>query len=211
VNERPWVLATRNAGKLRELRPLFSNAGIAVIDLREAGLEESPEEDALECFETFEENALAKARWFVTRTGGLPVVADDSGLEVIALRGAPGVHSKRWSGRADLAGAALDAANNALLLERLRGVRDRRARFVCAAAWCDASRELVVRGEVPGTIVEPDDARGGQGFGYDPIFRSDELAMTLAEATVAAKQSVSHRGRAFRELLARLGQLTDRH
>lgn len=200
----PWVLATRNIGKLRELRPLFTDAGIAVLDLREAGVPESPEEEALECFDTFEENALAKARWFAGRVHGMPVVADDSGLVVAALGGAPGVRSKRWSGQADLAGAALDAANNALLVERLRGARDRRARFVCAAAWCDGRRELVVRGEVPGTIVEPEDARGVHGFGYDPLFHSDELGMTLGEATVAQKQSVSHRGRAFAELLARL-------
>jgi XTP/dITP diphosphohydrolase len=211
VSERPWVLATRNAGKLRELRPLFADAGIAVIDLHEAGVPESSHEDALERFDTFEANALAKARWFAERVSGLPVVADDSGLEVAALGAAPGVRSKRWSGRTDLSGAALDAANNALLVERLRGVRDRRARFVCAAAWCDGTRELVVRGEVPGAIVEPAEARGTHGFGYDPLFRSDELGMTLAEATVTQKQAVSHRGRAFTELLVRLGQLTDRH
>jgi XTP/dITP diphosphohydrolase len=208
MTARPWVLATRNAGKLRELRPLFVDAGIAVIDLDEAGVEESPDEEALECHATFEENALSKARWFATRSGGLPVVADDSGLEVVALDGAPGVRSKRWSGRADVCGAALDAANNALLLERLHGVRDRRARFVCAAAWCDAGRELVVRGETPGVIVQAGEASGEHGFGYDPLFRSDELGMTLAEATVAEKQAVSHRGRAFAELLLRLRQLT---
>jgi XTP/dITP diphosphohydrolase len=206
----PWVLATRNQGKLRELRPLFAEAGIAVIDLREAGVAASPDEDALESFTTFEENALAKARWFAERLGGLPVVADDSGLEVAALADAPGVRSKRWSGRADLSGAALDAANNALLVERLRGARDRSARFVCAAAWCGDARELVVRGEVRGTIVERDDARGVHGFGYDPLFLSDELGMTLGEATVAQKQAISHRGRAFTELLVRLGQLTGR-
>jgi XTP/dITP diphosphohydrolase len=202
------VLATRNAGKLRELRPLFADTGIAVIDLVEAGIEESPEEEALECHSTFEENALAKARWFAARSGGLSVVADDSGLEVTALDGAPGVRSKRWSGRVDVSGAALDAANNALLLERLRGEADRRARFVCAAAWCAGDRELVVRGETPGMIVQEGEARGEHGFGYDPLFRSDELGVTLAEATVAEKQTVSHRGRAFTELLLRLRQLT---
>lgn len=210
MSDRPWVIATRNAGKLRELRPLFAGAGIAVIDLRDAGVPESADEDALECFDTFEENALAKARWFAARVNGLPVVADDSGLEVDALGGEPGVRSKRWSGRSDLSGAALDAANNALLVERLRGVRDRRARFVCAAAWRDGSRELVARGEVPGRIVEAGEARGAHGFGYDAYFHADELGMTLAEATVAEKQSVSHRGRAFAELLVRIGQLTDR-
>lgn len=208
MSDRPWVIATRNAGKLRELRPFFAHAGIAVMDLREAGVSESPEEDALECFETFEENALAKARWFAERVRGLPVVADDSGLDVKALNGAPGVRSKRWSGRVELSGAALDAANNALLVERLRGVTDRRAKFVCAAAWRDGTRELVVRGEVPGTIVPEGEARGAHGFGYDPLFRADELGMTLAEATVAQKQTVSHRGRAFAALLAQLSQLT---
>jgi XTP/dITP diphosphohydrolase len=204
VTDRPWVLATRNAGKLRELRPLFADAGITVIDLGEAGVPESAAEDALECFDTFEENALAKARWFAARVNGLPVVADDSGLEVAALGGEPGVRSKRWSGRSDLSGAALDAANNALLVERLRGAVDRRAKFVCAAAWRDGARELVVRGEVPGRIVEEHDAQGAHGFGYDPFFYADALGMTLAEATTAEKQSVSHRGRAFAELLDRL-------
>jgi XTP/dITP diphosphohydrolase len=208
VTARPWVLATRNAGKLRELRPLFAEAGIAVIDLVEAGVEESPEEDTLECHTTFEENALAKARWFAARSHGLPVVADDSGLEVIALDGAPGVRSKRWSGRTELSGGALDAANNALLLERLHGVVDRRAKFVCAAAWCDGHRELVVRGETPGTIVGEGEGRGEHGFGYDPLFRSDEMGRTLAEATVLEKQAISHRGRAFAGLLLRLRQLT---
>ena len=205
MTARPWVLATRNAGKLRELRPLFADAGIAVIDLSEAGVPESSEEEDLERYDTFEENALAKARWFAGRVGGLPVVADDSGLEVHALDGAPGVRSKRWSGRSDLHGAALDAANNALLLDRLRGVRDRRAQFVCAAAWCDGEQEFVVRGEVRGRIVEEHEAAGAHGFGYDPLFRADELGMTLAEATVAEKQSVSHRGRAFAMLLSNRG------
>jgi XTP/dITP diphosphohydrolase len=208
VTARPWVLATRNAGKLRELRPLFADAGIAVIDLAEAGVPESPEEESLEHFDTFEENALAKARWFAERVEGLPVIADDSGLEVHALGGAPGVRSKRWSGRADLSGAALDAANNALLIERLRGVHDRRARFVCVAAWRAGEREIAARGEVMGSIVDAHEARGAHGFGYDPLFRADELAMTLAEATVAQKQLVSHRGRAFASLLTTVRQLT---
>ena len=208
MTARPWVLATRNAGKLRELRPLFAEAGITVIDLAEAGVPESPEEESLEHFDTFEENALAKARWFAERVGGLPVIADDSGLEVDALGGAPGVRSKRWSGRTELSGAALDAANNVLLVERLRGVRDRRARFVCVAAWRAGKQEIAARGEVMGSIVEAQEARGAHGFGYDPLFRADELAMTLGEATVAQKQLVSHRGRAFASLLTTLRQLT---
>ena len=199
-----WVLATRNAGKLRELRALFRDRGIDVIDLDEAGIAEVAEEDGLEEFDTFEENALAKARWFAARASGRVVVADDSGLEVAALGGAPGVTSKRWSGRADLHGSALDAANNAKLLAALVEVPDRRARFVCVAAMVrPGGASLVVRGEVPGTIV--DVASGSHGFGYDPHFRADELGKTLADADVAEKQSVSHRARAFTRLLSRAG------
>jgi XTP/dITP diphosphohydrolase len=196
------VIATRSAGKLRELRPLLAAAGITAIDLTDAGLPERAEEAAIESFDTFEDNALAKARYFYARAGGRDVVADDSGLEVLALDGAPGVRSKRWSGRHDLEGAALDAANNALLLRRIQGADDRRARFVCAAAWCGAAGTLVVRGEVPGHIL--DDARGEDGFGYDPYFFSDELGMTLAQATVEQKETVSHRGRAFARLITAL-------
>ena len=158
MTREPWILATRNAGKLRELRALFADAGIDVVDLAEAGLEEWPEEEGLEEHDTFEGNALAKARYYSWRAAGRTVVADDSGLEVPALGGEPGVQSKRWSGRGDLEGPALDAANNALLLARLRDHRDWRARFVCAASWCAGSESAVVRGEVPGAIVT---SRGG--------------------------------------------------
>lgn len=193
------VLATRSAGKLRELRPIFEVAGVRVLDLAEAGVPESPHESTIEAFDTFEENALAKARHFFALCGGLNVVADDSGLVVQALGGAPGVRSKRWSGRADLEGHALDAANNAQLVARMQGKPDRRARFVCAAAWCGAAGEAVTRGEVPGRIlVEPS---GAHGFGYDPYFFADELGMTLADATTEQKRAVSHRGRAFDALM----------
>ena len=207
----PWILATRNAGKVRELRALFASADIDVIDLADAGIGELAEEEGIEVYDTFEENALAKARYYSSRAGGRAVVADDSGLEVLALGGEPGVRSKRWSGRADLDGAALDAANNALLVARLEGAADRRARFVCAAAWCTGGESLVVRGEVPGSItLEPS---GHGGFGYDPYFFVTELGRTLADATIAQKQGVSHRGRAFATLLdvlARRGRLVAR-
>jgi XTP/dITP diphosphohydrolase len=201
IESRACVLATRSAGKLRELRPIFRDAGIGVIDLVEAGVAESADEDMIECHDTFELNALAKARYFFALTGR-DVVADDSGLEVRALGGAPGVRSKRWSGRVDLPLAELEAANNALLLERLRDVQDRRARFVCAAAWCGPDGVLAVRGEVRGEIV--DVPAGSHGFGYDPHFFSDELGMTLASATTEEKQRVSHRGRAFAALISAL-------
>jgi XTP/dITP diphosphohydrolase len=174
-----------------------------VIDLAEAGVPESPDEDALEAFSTFEENALAKARYFHARTGR-PTVADDSGLAVVALGGGPGVLSKRWSGRTDLSGQALDDENNRLLMERLRGVADRRACYVCAAAFVDDERALIARGEVHGQIV--DEPRGAQGFGYDPFFFSGELGRTFGEADRASKERVSHRGRAFRALLGQVAR-----
>jgi XTP/dITP diphosphohydrolase len=201
VNQPVVLLATRSEGKLRELRPLFAAAGLAVEDLRGARLEVSADEDAVEAFDTFEANALAKARYFHALTGRA-AVADDSGLEVDVLAGLPGVRSKRWSGRSDLSGQALDDANNARLLESLRDVLEPRARYVCAAAFVDGTREEVVRGETSGTIVR--EARGGEGFGYDPYFLSVELGATFGESSREAKERVSHRGRAFRELLERI-------
>ena len=195
----PWVLATRNEGKLVELRALFASVGIEVIDLREAGVQEDPAEADIESFDTFEDNALAKARYFAARLPGRIVVADDSGLSIAALGGAPGVRSKRWSGHADLHGAALDAANNARLVAAMRGQSERSAHFVCAAAWCDGRAVVVARGMVAGRIT--DAPAGVHGFGYDPHVVVDELGMTLAEATVEQKQRVSHRARAFMALL----------
>lgn len=192
------LLATRSAGKLRELKPLFATRGLRVVDLAEAGVEETAEEDAVEAHDTFEENALAKARFFNKKTG-MPAIADDSGIAVVALGGAPGVRSKRWSGRTDLSGQALDDENNRLLLGRLRDVSDRRAYYVCAAAYADDSGELVARGEVHGRII--DTPRGVGGFGYDPYFLSDELGETFGQSSREAKEQVSHRGRAFRALL----------
>lgn len=191
------LLATRNAGKLRELRPLFAARGIDVIDLVDANIPETDAEDALEVYATFEENALAKARYFFQRSGR-PTLADDSGLAVDALGGRPGVMSKRWSGRVDLSGQALDDENNRLLIEAMRGL-GRDARYVCAAAYVDHHREIVCRGEVFGAIVEM--PRGTGGFGYDPYFFSTELSRTFGEATREEKEQVSHRARAFRALI----------
>ncbi|MEO7084714.1 MAG: non-canonical purine NTP pyrophosphatase [Gemmatimonadaceae bacterium] len=195
------LLATRSQGKLRELEPMFAAAGLDATDLDTAGVAETVEEAALEVFETFEENALAKARYFFRRTG-MPSVGDDSGLCVVALKGEPGVFSKRWSRRPDLSGQPLDDENNRLLIERLRGVGDRRAFYVCVAAYVDGGRELVCCGAVHGHIV--DDASGDNGFGYDPYFYADELGATFGGATLEAKQGVSHRGRAFGALVAEL-------
>lgn len=200
----PLLIATRSAGKLRELRPIFSLAGIATLDLDEAGIPESPAEDALEEHETFEGNALAKARHF-HRVSGLVAVADDSGLEVDALDGEPGVRSKRWSGVGGLDGGALDAVNNACLLERLGGVADRTARFVCVAAAVGPAATLTARGEVHGVIATA--VRGHAGFGYDPCFIPTEGdGRTFAELPPAVKAGISHRARAFGALVRALSQ-----
>jgi XTP/dITP diphosphohydrolase len=196
------LIATRSEGKRRELLPLLAPLGSRLLTLDDANIAPDPAEDAIEAHPTFEENALAKARWFHQRSG-LPCIADDSGLSVDALGGAPGVRSKRWSGRDDLDGGALDAANNAKLLESLAaadaaGQRGRGARYVCVGAYVDAAREVVRRGETVGFIV--DEPRGSGGFGYDPHFWSPELGATFGEATMEAKAEVSHRGRAMRAL-----------
>lgn len=196
------LLATRSAGKIRELRALFAARQIEVVGLADVGDRPDPAEETLESAETFEDNALAKARWFHRRTG-MPTVADDSGLCVDALGGAPGVRSKRWSGRTDLAGQALDDANNALLLSKLSGAATRSARYVCAAAYVDGIREIVERGESAGDITFAPRGRGG--FGYDPYFLSHELGRTFAEVSLETKETVSHRARAFSKLLSRLG------
>ena len=193
------LLATRSTGKLRELLPMCAARGISSLGLEAAGVVESRVEEELEMLDTFEGNALAKARHFHQQTG-LPTAADDSGLVVPALGGLPGVKSKRWSGRPDLSGRALDDENNRLLLERLRDIEDRRAYYVCAAAYVDSTGEVVRRGEVHGRIV--DFPRGDQGFGYDPFFEAEELGWrTFGEASREEKEMVSHRARAFGALL----------
>ncbi|HVE78088.1 MAG TPA: non-canonical purine NTP pyrophosphatase [Gemmatimonadaceae bacterium] len=197
------VLATRSLGKLHELRPMFARAGIRAIDLDEAGIREQPAEEGLEAYETFEENAAAKARYF-HGLARLPVVADDSGLEVSALDGRPGVRSKRWSARLDLSGRALDAANNDTLLRALTGVADRRARYVCVAAYLDCDGIVLRRAEVSGRIV--DVPRGHGGFGYDPYFEVDGLGRTFGESDETEKEAYSHRGRAMRALFDALGR-----
>ena len=197
----PLLLATRSEGKLRELRELFGRAGIPVVDLEEVGLRPDPLEDDIEKGATFEENAIAKARYFFERLQR-PVVADDSGLEVRALGNQPGVRSRRWSGRSDLVGQALDDANNSRLLSELARQADRGARYVCVATYVAGDMEVSRRGETEGLILEA--PRGDQGFGYDPYFFSLELGKTFGQASGREKEAVSHRGRAFRELLAAL-------
>ena len=196
------LVATRSEGKLREIRPMFAAAGLTLVSLDELDFDESDEEAELEPHATFEENALSKARYFYEVSGGIPTIADDSGLEVAALGGQPGVRSKRWSGREDLKGVELDLENNRALLTSLDGVADTSARYVCVAAYVAVGLELTARGETSGSIVPT--ARGAGGFGYDPYFLSSELGRTFGESTPAEKERVSHRGRAFRELLTRI-------
>lgn len=182
------LIATNNSHKIEEIREILAGTGIVVQSLLDRPDLPEPPEDGL----TFEANALQKARTIQSQVGGV-VLADDSGLEVDALGGAPGVHSKRFSAE----GTA--AANNRLLLERLSGVSERRARFRCVLALVSPNFEGTVDGAVEGRIAL--DLLGDKGFGYDPLFVPDELdGRTMAEATMQEKNAISHRGRAFRRL-----------
>jgi len=195
------VVATRSLHKMREIREILSDIPtLELLDLEEAGVDYSPEEETLEPFETFEENAHSKAQHFRRKTG-LPTVADDSGLEVDALNGAPGVRTKRFAPGDELEGEARDQANNAYLLARLEGEppETRGARYVCVAAlaW-DVERIDTFRGEAPGIVLEK--PRGFRGFGYDPIILDETSGKSFAELTPDEKNARSHRGRAFRAL-----------
>jgi XTP/dITP diphosphohydrolase len=198
------LVATRSPGKQREVRRLLAPTGIPILFPDDAGILPDPAEERLELAETFEANARAKAEYFARRTG-LPTVADDSGLEVFALGGLPGVRSKRWAA-SSAAGVELDRANNAELLRRLLGApaTRRRARYRCVLAYFASPGAVpeIVEGECAGTIL--DEPQGEGGFGYDPLFRSDDLGRSFGEAGEAEKDAVSHRGRAFRALLDRL-------
>ena len=202
------LIASRSVGKMRELLPLLGDVGVRAASLLDIGLVETDEERALESFDTFEENALAKARYVARLFPGQVVFADDSGLEVLALDRRPGVRSKRWAGVSEVDGAALlDAANNAHLLVELAqaeraGRTDRSARYVCAAACVWRDQSFTARGVTEGRII--DAPSGDLGFGYDPYFYSTELGDTFGRVESGQKSSVSHRGRAFRALMALL-------
>jgi XTP/dITP diphosphohydrolase len=197
----PIVLATRNAAKVRELAAILRAAAVEVTGLAEMGMAaELPEEETLEHYPSFAGNALAKATFFAARTG-CAALADDSGIVVDALAGAPGVLSRRFAADGSLAGDALDAANNALLLERLLGMcgSARAARYVCVAALATPSGgALLAVGTLAGTIAET--PRGNHGFGYDPLFLLLGGERTVAETPTAEKNRWSHRARAFRAL-----------
>jgi len=190
------VLASANAGKLREFRGLLAPLAIEVISQAELAIE-----PAEEPYVTFIENALAKAR-HAAASSGLPALADDSGICCPALAGAPGVRSARFAG---VGGAGADAANNRLLVERLAALGDRRAHYLCvlvALRAPDDPEPLVAEARWHGEVVAT--ARGEHGFGYDPHFFLPELACTAAELAPEHKNRISHRGQAMQLLLERL-------
>jgi XTP/dITP diphosphohydrolase len=204
------VVATRNAGKVREIGEILAGyPEIEVVGLGDLGIPESPDEDAIEAFETFEENALAKARHFAALTGQL-TLADDSGICVDALGGAPGVRSRRFAQRGGLRGADQDRANNELLVQRLRGREgeERAAQYVCAVAlaWPDGG-EQVFRGECAGVLLERE--QGSGGFGYDPLFYLPGEDATFGELAAETKNELSHRGRAVRAAAEHLRRQLD--
>ncbi|MFE0771800.1 RdgB/HAM1 family non-canonical purine NTP pyrophosphatase [Streptomyces sp. NPDC058861] len=188
------ILATRNAGKITELHAILADAGL---DLELVGADAYPEvPDVKETGVTFAENALLKAH-ALARATGLPAVADDSGLCVDVLNGAPGIFSARWSGT-----HGNDRANLDLLLAQLSDIADehRGAHFACAAALAlPDGTERVVEGTMPGTLRHT--PAGTNGFGYDPILQPEGYDITCAELTPSEKNAISHRGKAFRALV----------
>ena len=191
---RQLVLASGNSGKLREFRRLLTPLGIEVIAQAELGIVETGEPH-----QTFVENALTKAR-HASRLAHLPALADDSGICVDALDGAPGVQSARFAGE-----PPSDARNNAMLVEKLAGIADRRAHYYCMLALMrngDDPEPILAEGRWDGTII--DLPRGGGGFGYDPHFLDVETGLTGAELPLEKKNELSHRGMAIRALVARL-------
>jgi XTP/dITP diphosphohydrolase len=191
------VLASNNAKKMKELDALLAPLGFQVIPQGQLGI---PEAD--EPFGTFVENALAKAR-HAARHSGLPALADDSGLCVRALGGAPGVISARYAGE-----PKSDARNNEKLLAELAGHADRRAHFVSLLVLCrnaDDPQPIIAEGEWHGEILTT--PRGAEGFGYDPLFYVPSCCQTAAELDAATKNRLSHRGQAMQRLIARLPEL----
>lgn len=198
-------VASKNSGKLRDFAVAAGTMGATIEPL--PGLDEipAPAEDGV----TFDENAAAKAAYYSLNFPGEIVLADDSGLEVDALDGGPGVHSARFATDAGFAatrGLPIDERNNLLLLERLKGVVENRrgARYRCRlAAARDGAVFFTGEGAVEGTILTA--PRGSGGFGYDPLFYLPELHRTMAEIDLETKNGLSHRGKALRALLKQMG------
>ncbi|NTV13559.1 MAG: XTP/dITP diphosphatase [Desulfobulbaceae bacterium] len=190
------VLATRNQGKVEELREMLKDFPIDLRSLNDFG----PIPEVVEDGATFDDNAYKKA-FFTAKVLGLPAMADDSGLEVAALEGAPGVYSARYAGE-----LATDADNVKKLLAELAGKSDRRAAFHCVISIAvPTGPALTYEGRCEGEII--DTPRGQSGFGYDPIFFSPELGKTFAEAGMAEKNQVSHRGRAMAQVASEFAQI----
>lgn len=196
------LVATRSAGKQREIARILASLPWQIVFPNDEGLLERPDEVHLEDAASFEGNAIRKAQYFASRSH-LPTAADDSGLEVFALGGRPGVRSRRFAvyhGPPE----GQDAANNAELLRQLAGLppEKRRARYRCVVAFVPTpgAAAVVFEGTCTGAIL--DAPVGTAGFGYDPLFLSDDLGVSFGEADAAEKDRVSHRGRAFRKLLA---------
>lgn len=192
------ILASGNANKLRELRALLRPLGIDVVDQSELGITSAPE-----TAETFVENALSKAR-HASREGGLAAIADDSGLVVDALKGAPGIRSARFAGE-----GASDADNNAKLMISLADVSNPRAHFYCAVVLMRHPADpapLISTAAWHGRIIK--DPRGDNGFGYDPYFYVESLDRTAAELDPETKNRLSHRGQALRDLCEQMKHLS---
>ena len=194
--DRPLVLATKNKGKISELRELFQHSDIEIKTLSDFG----PIPPVIEDGDTFEENAVKKAQ-FTARVLGVPALADDSGLTVKALGGAPGVFSSRYGGE-----NADDEANNRKLLNEMAGVEDRSAAFMCVLVIAvPRGPALVYEGSCEGVIA--DKPEGDRGFGYDPLFYYPPLQKTFAQLTREEKNRVSHRGKAIMELQGELDRV----
>lgn len=188
-------MATSNPGKIREIARMLDGLGVEIVAQTELGVD-----DAEETGTTFEENSLLKARHAATQTG-LPAIADDSGLAVDALGGAPGVYSARYSGP-----GANDRSNNEKLLAELDGIAERGAAFCCVATYVepDDTEPLVAEGIWRGEILEA--PRGEGGFGYDPLFLVPDCGVSSAELAAEEKNARSHRGQALRKLVEMLKQ-----
>jgi XTP/dITP diphosphohydrolase len=188
------VLASNNAGKLKEFGQILLPLGIELLPQADLNIPDAPEP-----FFTFVENALTKAR-HASRLSGLPAIADDSGICVNALGGAPGVYSARYAGE-----PKSDDNNNRKLVDALRGIEDRSAYYYCVLVYVRSEHDpqpVIADGRWQGQII--DQARGSEGFGYDPYFYLPEFDKTVAELNSAQKNSLSHRAQALQELLKKL-------
>lgn len=196
IPQGPILMATRSAHKMAEIRGLLDGTEPDVVSLEELGVEERDEEEGIEVHETFAANALAKARYFHRRTG-MFTVADDSGLCVDALAGAPGVRTKRFAPESLVRELGRDEANNRHLIRVMSEIPEgeRGARYRCAAAAYDGRASRVWEGRVEGRIARA--PRGDGGFGYDPLFVVPDRGRTFAELPARVKASISHRARAF--------------